>query len=299
MSAENNKRQLDTSLEISPTTDQRKKMPNLTRSPAGRNNESMEDDYKPQKSQQGAAITQEWMVQYMESNINSRLDQFDMRLGNFEQRVEATLSQELDSLKIRFKEVEETNESLRQENKELNQRLLLVERETRQLNFVASGIEFATPQEGYHKLRAVINAATNNQVQVTGIRTFNTKDGKRIVAKCNNLDEKHKILLAKRNLSTTTTNGSRAPVYINDDLTKPDREAQSRLNVIAKEMRKTGRDVRMGFRKLKVDGEWLFFNETTNTLEKRTFRGNEEPAHPALERPRAAKEKGGDRQLHQ
>lgn len=299
--ASNTKRllELDSSQEISPTCTPRTKMAHLLHSPPiHRNNANLAKptvaQKSPQKMEESNTVTRDWMEEFM----GTQLEKFNQRLNSFEQKIESTLNQELLALEQRCAQTEKTNEGLRMENMELRHRLLQVERDTRQLNFVASGIQFATPQEGYTKLKNTISTATNNEVRVTGIRILNMRDGARIVAKCNSLEDKIKIKQIKKTLSTVHADGTSAPIYINDDLPKPDREVQSRLNGIAKEMRKSGKDIRMGFHKLKVDGEWLHYNVETDGLEKRMFRARGEATNTDVERARIEKEKGGDRKLH-
>ena len=46
-------------------------------------------------------------------------------------------------------------------------------------------------------------------------------------------------------------------IYINHDLSREDRDVQSKLREIARQERKQGAEVRLGFRKIRINGNWI------------------------------------------
>jgi hypothetical protein len=54
------------------------------------------------------------------------------------------------------------------------------------------------------------------------------------------------------------------PVY--DDLTKEERETQKKLRELAREERDRGKSVKMGYRKIQINGDWFRWDE--NFLEE-------------------------------
>lgn len=92
-----------------------------------------------------------------------------------------------------------------------------------------------------------------------------------IVAECKSIENKLLILRSKKQFVRTVGNETH-PVYIDSDLPQQDRMAQGRLRAIAKEMREKGKDVRMGFGSLKVDGEWYQFDQEADGVVKKMFR---------------------------
>lgn len=200
------------------------------------------------------------------------------------------------AMEIRFSEIENNMKMVQKENQDLkdrnaalekrmsdlengtgtgslnSDRLLYLERSVRQRNIVASGIEFDTPQQGFEKLNQMIGAVTKGKIRVSGIRAFKPKDGKGIVvAECGSLEDKQCIMRAKKQFVVTAGEETH-PVFIDSDLPHQDRVMQSKLRAIAKEMRTQGKDVRVAMGRLKVDGEWCHYNQTTNAVEARTFR---------------------------
>lgn len=201
-------------------------------------------------------------------------------LKNTEQRLTdtinnqiAALSGEIAAIKNENKELKELTANLNQKVSQLESRILLSERDNRRLNIVASGIDFESPQEGYAKLQQIIEKATDRRISVTGIRTVNATSAgkKKIVAVCSNLEDKRCIMRLKKNFTDLNPTNPKQ-VYVDDDLPFEDREVQRRVREIAKELRAKGKDVLISFRKIRVDGEWQYFNEKTNSLEGRSFR---------------------------
>lgn len=92
-----------------------------------------------------------------------------------------------------------------------------------------------------------------------------------IVAECKSIENKLLILRSKKQFVRTVGNETH-PVYIDSDLPQQDRMAQGRLRAIAKEMLEKGKDVRMGFGSLKVDGEWYQFDQEADGVVKKMFR---------------------------
>lgn len=157
----------------------------------------------------------------------------------------------------------------------LERKMIKTERDNLRLNIVASGLNCATPQEGYDALNKVLSEATNNQIQVTGQRAFHSAQGDlRIVAACSNINDKRAIMQVKRNL-TITSGGVGKKVFIDHDLPREDRIAQKRLRDMARSetIRNEGKHVVVVAGKIKVDGEWFKLCELTNTLLPTFFRG--------------------------
>ena len=195
------------------------------------------------------------------------------RIAEAEERITAAVDKRINQLEQVVEELHHQNEQLKKGNQELASRIIHLERETRQTNIIAAGIDFATPQEGYEKLNDVIQKATNGAVRAEGIRTFATRDGtKKIVARCRSDTEKRSLFRVKKNLTYQSGDGKVTPVYVNDDLPREDRIIQSRLVGIAKEKRKANHQVRIGTGKLMIDGIWHFYNDQTENIEPRPFR---------------------------
>ena len=79
----------------------------------------------------------------------------------------------------------------------------------------------------------------------------------------------------KNKKSLVTGELQKDPIYVDDDLPPEDRAAQAKIREIARVKRSNGHEVRIAARKIRIDGEWLYWNETTNQFENGTFRSKD------------------------
>jgi len=64
-------------------------------------------------------------------------------------------------------------------------------------------------------------------------------------------------------------------IYIDNDLTRAEREMQEKLKEKAKEEKEKGKKVRISYGKIAVNGVWLRWNEKENRLKKEEGRKKE------------------------
>jgi hypothetical protein len=57
-------------------------------------------------------------------------------------------------------------------------------------------------------------------------------------------------------------------MYIDDDLTKEERETQKKLRELAREERDRGKRVKIGYWKIQINGEWFRRDEREEKLKK-------------------------------
>lgn len=211
------------------------------------------------------------------------------RQDESEQRIRSDVRNMVEELKAKIKECQDENATLRSENVMIKARLLQVERETRKCNLVASGIEFSTPREGFEQLEKTIENAIGHRIKISGLRTFVTGNGKRIVASCGSLEDK-KLIMANKKLMKFATGMESKPVFLDDDLPKDDREIHSHVRGLAKKMRDEGKNARASRNRVKIEDSWFFWCPLTNQLQPCTFPGSDKTA--ILERPGTAEEGG-------
>ncbi|KAK9739255.1 hypothetical protein QE152_g9163 [Popillia japonica] len=111
--------------------------------------------------------------------------------------------------------------------------------------------------EGTEKIRSnvdcqrFIQAELGVQAQIQSMYRVGGKKGRgMVVATVGNWEEKRLIMSNKQKLK-----GKR--VYIDDDLTKREREIQGRLIEVATAERNRGKQVRVGYQKISVEGKWM------------------------------------------
>ncbi|KAJ3619978.1 hypothetical protein MTP99_008201 [Tenebrio molitor] len=72
-----------------------------------------------------------------------------------------------------------------------------------------------------------------------------------MLAKIENWEQKKNIMLSK-----------------NDDLTKEERETQKKLRELAREERDRGKRVKIGYRKIQINGDWFRWDKRQEKLKK-------------------------------
>ena len=272
------KRQLYTS-DSSPEEFNRAKMPNMDRTPPAANC----------KSNDQAALIKA-MFETQNSKMEALLDRQLAESKAIEERLQEALNSKVGELEAKLETVTLECKELRLANKAMEERILHLERDAKQLNIVISGLEFTTPEQGFAAANELLQSKVDKNVKVTGIRSFTTRKGdKKIVAACGSLLDKRTIMAAKKSLQTNDGNRT-AKIFVDDDLTPGDRQIQYKAREFAKMKREKGSDVRIGTRKVKVDGEWLFYDEDTDDfVRNRRFRNQGRSPH--MERPGAESQK--------
>lgn len=240
--------------------------------------------HSPRKTASGG---NEDLLASIKSMISSQRAAINANVDSKIVDLKTTVELRFNELERKLQKVEEENLNLKERNTDLEKRmselergasssnpdrLLHLERAVRQRNIVATGIEFDTPQQGFDKLNLMIGAVTKGAIRVSGLRAFKPNTGKGIVvAECRSLEDKQCIMRAKKQFFMTVGEETH-PVYVDSDLPHQDRVMQAKLRVQAKEMRAQGKDVRLALGRMKVDGEWCRFNQSTNEVEKCSFR---------------------------
>lgn len=208
--------------------------------------------------------------------IKRLLNQQSQAIADSEQRIKETIGNRINELEKRIVDVEDVNKELLEKNRSLERRLVQVERDSRRLNIVVSGLDDESPEENYRELQRIINTATGNtHVQVSGMWTLKTKaSGSKIIATCKNMDEKRLIMQAKKQF-VKKKNGKSTQIFVDDDLPLADRRIQSRLRAIARERKGEGKDVRVALGRLKIDGHWHYYDSETDDVAQKSFRKEE------------------------
>ncbi|KAH0820667.1 hypothetical protein GEV33_002124 [Tenebrio molitor] len=163
------------------------------------------------------------------------------------------MSRELEQLKSIMREKEEKWEREKMELKEkmtkLEEKMEEQEKRVRKKNFVVTGLD-EEECENEKKLEKWMKAELEVEVRVKEMYKIN--GGKMIVAELESWGEKRKVMENKRKLREKK--GKR--VYIEDDLTKKERETQKKLRTLAKEERQKGLRVKKRGWKKRGGKDW-------------------------------------------
>jgi len=174
-------------------------------------------------------------------------------------------TEEITSLREMNEKAAEEIKGLRSELTVANDRLEKLERDKRKKNAVVYGINIDTDNQSKLKetMENFLDKELNVKMQLNAVR----KLGNRICL-MEFARESDKIRVMQNKSKLKGMKGQ--VVYINDDLTKQEREIQEKVRNMAKEERQRGKTVKEGFQKLVIDNEtWMWDKEKAN-LEKVT-----------------------------
>lgn len=105
---------------------------------------------------------------------------------------------------------------------------------------------------------------TNLEVDVTlkDIKVIG-KDKKIIIATTNTWEEKKQIMLQKNKLKERENT---AKIYIDYEKTEQERKIQKHIQEVANEYKKEGKEIKIGYQKVRIDGKMWFWDKKTNKL---------------------------------
>ena len=88
-----------------------------------------------------------------------------------------------------------------------------------------------------------------------------------VVATMKSMEEKIRVMKEKRKLEKR--------IYIDDDLTRKEREVQQQIRRMAKARREKDEYLMIGYKKLKIEKRWYRWYENEERLEEERKRGEE------------------------
>jgi hypothetical protein len=172
------------------------------------------------------------------------------------------------------KEWERERKEWERERKELANRISKIEeekereeREKRRRNIVNKGVDW---KEGSNEetVKEFLSEKMRIGAEVERAHTIRVGDKDTImVATIKSKEEKIRIMKEKNKLGKGT--------YIDDGLTRREREIQQKMRRAARERREKGEYVKIGNKKLTIDNKWYSWKETEERLEEERKRGQE------------------------
>ncbi|KAH0814792.1 hypothetical protein GEV33_007999 [Tenebrio molitor] len=158
--------------------------------------------------------------------------------------------------------------AVREENGELRKELATVREETRgreEKGQLEKADWMKRMEMIEEKMEQREKKERKNNVIITGIgEAFKINKDKMILAKIESWEQKKNIMLSKSKLKEKK--GER--MYIDDDLTKEERETQKQLRELAREERDRGKRVKIGYRKIQINGDWFRWDKRQEKLKK-------------------------------
>lgn len=183
------------------------------------------------------------------------------KIDQMEAKIEVTVK----AVKGELQKLTTENTKLKAQNDKISRRLFHLERDQRRNNIIVTGIEARSAAEAHQIIKSVINPSKGSNVELSNVRVLKTASGTKVIATCRSLEEKLHIMRQKKHLRGPKGN----PVYVSDDLTPEDSEIQFQARLQAKRMRNEGKDVQIGFGRLRVDGIWYMYEQATQSFSRK------------------------------
>lgn len=199
------------------------------------------------------------------SLMKDAVEGFTVRMSTMETGIKDSVAELAKRIDIREKVWAEEKAALTNTQMQLESRLDQLERRERRNNILISGLNV-----NRENAMVVVNglfAGLEQPVTVDEVSVITAQGGKpKVLARLKNFDDKMKVIKSKKGLSMLDTKGEKVPVFVNDDMTKKDQLIQFRGRALAKEMRAKQKVVKIGFRKLSIDGAWHVWDDATEAF---------------------------------
>lgn len=175
---------------------------------------------------------------------------------------------EIEELKKAMKEREEAwikeKHELNVRVKVLEEKLEENERRERKNNIVITGLEevgASVEKEVEEWMKKEL------RVEIKVKKAYKINKGRMIVATLENWEQKRNLMENKKKLKER----SGEKIYIDDDLTKNEREIQRQLREMAKEERKRGKRANVGYKKIWIEGKCMKWDGKTGGIKYENF----------------------------
>lgn len=177
--------------------------------------------------------------------------------------------QELNKLKQENEMLKEENKKIKEKMNQIEGRLRSLEKEKVKNNIIISGLEIKEKDKTglKHDIEYFIERTIGVNVQIKEAREIGTKMCK---VELDNTADKEMVMKNKNKLKHLQNR-----IYINNELTKEEKECQKTIKQIAEEERKNGKTVKIGYQKLTIDGtEWKWNRDQEKLLENKIKTNN-------------------------
>lgn len=167
------------------------------------------------------------------------------------------LKKENDNIRMENEEIRKENEKIRNELTELGKTVEKMERERKTKNIVISGWKTDThePQNLKERVEHFLNQNLQVNIQAKAITILGKST---CMLELESEKDKNLIMINKYKLKH-----GKERIFINDDLTNRERKKQYELRAFAKTEKEKGKQVKMGYNKVIVNGEeWRWNNQS-------------------------------------
>ncbi|KAJ8683170.1 hypothetical protein QAD02_018962 [Eretmocerus hayati] len=211
------------------------------------NNNSINNYFQNNNGRKGSVTTTDEKLEIILNRINeqtSEIRELATQLNDYKSIVRNTVIEEIESREQHWSTEKESILSrldyleLREENRA---------KQDKRNNVVIRGIHLKTNDRKL-EISNFFKDKLDIEVNVKDVSTIRTPKGSQLtIVKTSSFEEKKLVMQNREKLDD-------GPISITSDRTKKERETQANLNRMAEELKKEGKTVSVGFRKLIVDG---------------------------------------------
>lgn len=162
-----------------------------------------------------------------------------------------------------MKTIKKENLALKEKVARLENNLDRMEKAQRKLNIAIKGRDFGEQNVTRH-VEDFLEKTVGAKIEVIDAHKIRGRNDKlpMLIAKLKNSEEKELVMKNKHKLIGTK-------VYIDHDLTEKEASTQKKIRDFAKAERLKGQNVKIGYQKININGEWIKWNVETNELQRR------------------------------
>lgn len=187
-------------------------------------------------------MNQTEMLTMIKAMLDSNVKQVYSKIDESEANIKSAMEMKIGALEKQVAVLSTTN-------RELLMRVDKLEQEQRRKKVVVSGLD-CQPEEVADKMKEAMKGAGGAAIDLQDIRKIITKSSQiKFVATCASVDDKRKLMLAKRNMKVDGK-----PIFVDDDLTPTEQSIQFKARLFAKEQRASGKKAAVAYRKVWIDG---------------------------------------------
>lgn len=184
-------------------------------------------------------------------------------------KVIGDIKEENEKLRKENEQIKNENREIRGKIKALENTVEWMEKEKRKNNIVMYGLKIDTNDS--KTLKQATEKFMEQQLNINvRVNTANKIGDKTCLIKLETEQDKEEIMKNKSKLRNLTTD----KVYINNDLTKKEKEKQKYINERAKQEISAGKTVKIGFNKIIINGTEWRWNKDKEKLEEKTIPKN-------------------------
>lgn len=134
------------------------------------------------------------------------------------------------------------------------------ERAERRCNIMIKGADINKVENKEMEIKKILKQLTGKDTEVGKIQEITGAEGKIMLIQMKSWIEKKELMRKKSSLKGTE-------IYIDDDLTKKERHVQKKIRDIVRTERESGKQAKMGYMKIQINGKWRRWNEFKEEFE--------------------------------